>query len=233
MPRARRVSAPMRVQGLFNGRDKEQAKNGRMIDATDVSVMCRSDRSSINRQDRGARKLGHTNDRPGFGGTEVAEPTAWSTIGLSTSGPRSGPIGDEVNHAPTWASPGFQATDKCINSLREAIGSAVSEGDLRQREREWARGRDIGDRSNPPRNEISKKQAPMSSMQSFVTPARKSGMKTIGHAPDGDNVLVCRMSPLILLFIYPPFVRSAPLLSFIMIFHKRAPGLDDISFSVL
>lgn len=218
MPRARRVSAPMRMQGLVNGRDKKHAKDGPVIDATDVSVMCRSDRSSINRQDRGARWLGHTNDRSGFCGTEVAEPTAWSTIRLATGeGPRSGLSGDEANHhVPTLASPGVQA-NKRISYSRDAIGGVVTEGDLRQYRREWAKGRN---RANPPRKEKSKipEAEPMSSMQSSVTPARKSGTKTIGHDSDNDSVLVCRTSQLIL-FLYPPFVRSTPLLSFIMIFH--------------
>lgn len=224
MPRARRVSAPMRVQGLFNGRDKKHAKNGPVIDATNVSVMCQSDKSSINRQDRGARWLGHTNDRPG---TEVAEPIAWSAIRLATSGgQRSGPSGDEANHhVPTWASPGLQSTDK---DIRDAIGGVNSEGDLRQCRREWAKGQN---RANPSRKEKPKKPEPqpMSSMESSATPARKSRTRTIGDDSDNDNVLVCRT----LLFLYPPFVRFTPLLSFIMIFHKEAPALNDLSFFVL
>ena len=207
MPRARRVSAPMRAQGLVNGREKKHAENGLVIDATDVSVMCRSDRSSINRQDRGARWLGHTHC-----GTEVAEPSAWSMIRLATSGgPKSGLSGDEVNHhVPTSASPGPQATDKRITSSRDAIGGAVSEGDRRQCRREWTKGRNI---ANPPRKEKLNKSEPepMSSMQSSVTHPRKSGTKTIGDDFDNDNVLVCRTSQLIL-FLYPLVLpRSCPL----------------------
>ena len=187
-PRARRVSAPMRVQGLLERRDEDR---GRVIDATDASVMCRDDSSFIDRQDRGARRFGHITDCPGFGGTEVAEPATW---GMIKGGPKSGQSGNEVDHTPTWPSPGFQATDKRISSLRDAIGGIVSEGDLRQRRREWAQGCDMGDRANLSRKEKPKPE-PMSSMQSLMTPARRSGMKTIGDVSANDSgVLVCRMS---------------------------------------
>ena len=200
----------MRVQGLLERRD---GNRGRVIDATDASdasVMCRDDTPFIDRQDRGARRFGHITDCPGFGGTEVAEPATWGMI-KAKAGPRS-QSGNEVDQAPTWPSPGFQATDKRISSLRDAIGGMVSQGDLRQRE--WAEGCDMGDGTNLSRKGKPKPE-PMSSMQSVITPARTSGMKTIGDASANDNsVLVCRVSqfdtlPLLLhLFILP---HSRPL----------------------